>query len=1022
MNDQGVAEPDRQDVGLAHLERLRTIHRNALNRQAATTASAVDVVDALKQLAELLIWGDKNDNDALFDYFCEENLMEFLTSELPNSPIKLVRIQLLQTMSMLVHNLGNEKMLYYVLSNNYMNTLITHPNIYTGGDVSSWTVSLLKTLSGVLNQTTIKFFYQEGNAAFPLLEEALKFLSSSDSMKRAHVMNIALNILRLNDPSVTRYVLEKSKILTQLALFLRYSWRRLNKHIKGAKLDAMGQTEAILITQCDDVFQFLMDIMDLGNTEISEALLEKMFNICFFPLLGSILRGLETAMALVDSVEVPEVTHHGIYRNAYQQLVIHTGLIGVYASNKSELFGGKASVVPMDTRASLREILSPREDGSPSETVSPRSVVDFQNLNIPAKLLANEMLPNVCYYLLVMHMASVRRLDVRRYLLLMTQCPFIPKVVLEQIYNCRSSRSDQGTNSTKDVEGDGSDTPGDTHTGFSTTDDFADGVHQAFAALKSWERHVYGKMSCHSPCHKSDAPGNTEYVLNVIMGEFLRLAICDLPNCDSRMSMLMALVHSIQNEFIKSAPNPESADDYPFEQYMAVPITSDGLHIVLQGMNSAARWLSAPSLRMPSLHLALCIVRNSADMVKRYYPRELALFVEEVRFHLEAGYSNLVMFIKGELEECTPHHVAIFYDEWLRIEAGTSRRVDILEYPQLLFDTLGSNGNGANVAGSKSGSLSGHTTINVTSKNTTTNTSGSNVTGHTTTTKSAPGYTSTTSDLGSTPGGTHTGITAEIDLEPSVVNTATSNRTSMGLWIFGNSQPSTPAETSKTEEAPRIRLNTHGMDPWQVRAEPMAQFRRHLQAALLVRDTLHELQSWNLETENVLDSPKLRRKITVDQCPLLKDQHLSINGTRIGLGAHLVLDRVKKYACTMVVNNEKKRRQVVCNEAFFLLVRETRETNLFEATCMHPLWNVEMRKVNTVAKTCSVAILWYPESKVPLRDGHSYCDPLTSFSVTEFDIIFETEEDIVEYTRRFNLARDQLTALCAGEIRSYFLA
>lgn len=96
----------------------------------------------------------------------------------------------------------------FLLSNNYINTLITTSDLYSGGDISSWAASLLKTLSGLLNSTTIKFFYQEvglclrnnikrqGNENFPLLEESLKLLSSSDSMKCAHVMTIILNIMR----------------------------------------------------------------------------------------------------------------------------------------------------------------------------------------------------------------------------------------------------------------------------------------------------------------------------------------------------------------------------------------------------------------------------------------------------------------------------------------------------------------------------------------------------------------------------------------------------------------------------------------------------------------------------------------------------------------------------------------------------------------------------------------------------------------------------------------------------------
>lgn len=54
-----------QNFGKAYS--LRVLHTTVLNVSAAYAVSAGDIVDALKQLAELVIWGDVNDYDAIFE-------------------------------------------------------------------------------------------------------------------------------------------------------------------------------------------------------------------------------------------------------------------------------------------------------------------------------------------------------------------------------------------------------------------------------------------------------------------------------------------------------------------------------------------------------------------------------------------------------------------------------------------------------------------------------------------------------------------------------------------------------------------------------------------------------------------------------------------------------------------------------------------------------------------------------------------------------------------------------------------
>jgi hypothetical protein len=81
------------------------------------------LVEILRQITEALIWGEQNDSD-FFDFFCEKNLLAEFIQVLgnPRAP-KTVKVQLLQSLSMLVQNIRRQTSLYYLLGNNYLTNL-----------------------------------------------------------------------------------------------------------------------------------------------------------------------------------------------------------------------------------------------------------------------------------------------------------------------------------------------------------------------------------------------------------------------------------------------------------------------------------------------------------------------------------------------------------------------------------------------------------------------------------------------------------------------------------------------------------------------------------------------------------------------------------------------------------------------------------------------------------------------------------------------------------------------------------
>merc|ERR1719506_1989087 len=111
------------------------------------------MVEVIRQLTEALIWGEQNDHDHnFFDFFCEKNILaDFVrVLGLPRVP-KTVKVQLLQTLSMLIQNIRRDTSLYYLFSNNYVNQLISTQFDWTDEEILAYYITLLKSLALRLN-------------------------------------------------------------------------------------------------------------------------------------------------------------------------------------------------------------------------------------------------------------------------------------------------------------------------------------------------------------------------------------------------------------------------------------------------------------------------------------------------------------------------------------------------------------------------------------------------------------------------------------------------------------------------------------------------------------------------------------------------------------------------------------------------------------------------------------------------------------------------------------------------------
>ncbi|XP_055614041.1 protein CLEC16A homolog [Uranotaenia lowii] len=245
------------------------------------------LVESLRSIAEILIWGDQNDS-SVFDFFLEKNMLSYFLHIMrqKSGGSSFVCVQLLQTLNILFENIRNETSLYYLLSNNLVNSIIVHKFDFSDEDVMGYYILFLKTLSLKLNTHTIHFFYNEHTNDFPLYTEAIKFFNHPESMVRIAVRTITLNVYKVQNPNMLQFIRDK----TAAPYFSNLVWF-IGKHI--LELDACVRNDidhqsqhrlANLVAEHLDHLHYLNDILCLDIPDLNAVLTEHLLHKLLVPL------------------------------------------------------------------------------------------------------------------------------------------------------------------------------------------------------------------------------------------------------------------------------------------------------------------------------------------------------------------------------------------------------------------------------------------------------------------------------------------------------------------------------------------------------------------------------------------------------------------------------------------------------------------------------------------------------------------------------------------------------------------
>ncbi|VDM60856.1 unnamed protein product [Angiostrongylus costaricensis] len=265
------------------LEYLKYLHGVLVKNEKVVESNRKILVEALRAIAEILIWGDQNDS-SVFDLFLERQMLSYFLQIMKQDGGSL-NVQLLQTLNILFENIRHETSLYFLLSNNHVNSIITHNFDFNNEEIMAYYISFLKTLSFKLNPSTIHFFFNEATDEFPLLTESLKFFDSTESMVRIAVRNIVLNIVRVDDASMTRFVRTAIKVyLFELVDNLVAQAIELDTFIRSAE-NVIANRERLRDKADDlvDLLHYIGELLDV--TVVADSLSDLLTNRFLIPIL-----------------------------------------------------------------------------------------------------------------------------------------------------------------------------------------------------------------------------------------------------------------------------------------------------------------------------------------------------------------------------------------------------------------------------------------------------------------------------------------------------------------------------------------------------------------------------------------------------------------------------------------------------------------------------------------------------------------------------------------------------------------
>jgi len=245
------------------------------------------LVEAIRQSTEWLVWGETHDS-SLFELFCEHSILAGMVGSLRSRKTpSAVKLQVLQTLSMLVQNVQRETSMIYLLSGGRLSALFDGaPEL--DEEMLAYFVTLLKGIAMRLNAETALLClmaekadaasgYPQGTCGpdqylsgrhlrMPIFERSVQLVSHRDSMVQTSARTAVLRILSINQVAVRAAV----QVAATEMLAPRLS--DVASMVFGPFMAASEAHENM-----QELLDYVADLFDLGISELSESLTDQGF-------------------------------------------------------------------------------------------------------------------------------------------------------------------------------------------------------------------------------------------------------------------------------------------------------------------------------------------------------------------------------------------------------------------------------------------------------------------------------------------------------------------------------------------------------------------------------------------------------------------------------------------------------------------------------------------------------------------------------------------------------------------------
>ena len=233
--------------------------------------------DIIQILFKYLIEGDKTNNNEIISTFVELKILNDIFYIEKLSEYKITS-QIIQSLSFFLVNLKNDKScLYYILSNNFINNIITIEIENFDDEFYSYYINFLKSLSMRIDNDIILFLYNPELNSFPLVEYAFKFYNNTNPMISTVSLNIMVQIFHIRKNEIIKYFLK----LPGINFFIF-----IINHCKDLIINLMNKfDDSYLYEDLIDYLFYINDLLDLNINEVNYVIINTFFNLIIFPVI-----------------------------------------------------------------------------------------------------------------------------------------------------------------------------------------------------------------------------------------------------------------------------------------------------------------------------------------------------------------------------------------------------------------------------------------------------------------------------------------------------------------------------------------------------------------------------------------------------------------------------------------------------------------------------------------------------------------------------------------------------------------